>query len=164
MSRRVLYSRGFASIYGEWETTPEFRAKRRTFHESVRFPWPGAPVRVSIKKRDPENVFVPLWQVDVDPHSASGRGSVDGQGRTPSAMFVNGPASRKVDVLLVSDGYTFAQEAKFRTDATRLVNALFAHEPFKSRRTDFNVRMLLLVLAALPPWSSSMSSASSATR
>ena len=143
VSRRVLYSRGFASIYGEWETTPEFRTKRRTFHESVRFPWPGAPVRVSLKKRDAQNVFVPLWQVDVDPHSASGRGAADGQGRTPSAMFVSGPASRKVDVLLVSDGYTFAQEAKFRADATRLVNALFAHEPFKSRRTDFNVRMLL---------------------
>ncbi len=28
VSTRVLYSRGFASIYGEWETTPEFRAKR----------------------------------------------------------------------------------------------------------------------------------------
>ena len=56
---------------------------------------------------------------------------------------MSGPASRKVDVLLVSDGYTLAQEAKFRADATRLVNALFAHEPFKSRRTDFNVRTLL---------------------
>ena len=51
-SNRVLYSRGFATIYGEWETTPEFRTKDRTFHESVRFPWPAAPVRVAIKKRD----------------------------------------------------------------------------------------------------------------
>ncbi len=25
-SNRVLYSRGFATIYGEWETTPEFRS------------------------------------------------------------------------------------------------------------------------------------------
>jgi len=143
VSTRVLYSRGFASIYGEWETTPEFRAKDRTFHESVRFPWPGAPVRVSIKKRDPQNVFVPMWQVDVDPHSAFGRTSFDPPGRAPSALFVSGPARRKVDVLVVSDGYTLAQEAKFRADATRLVNALFAHEPFKSRRTDFNVRTLL---------------------
>jgi hypothetical protein len=38
-SARVLYSRGFASIYGEWETTPEVRATDRTFHESLRFPW-----------------------------------------------------------------------------------------------------------------------------
>src|SRR5690242_16453285 len=42
-SGRVLYSRGFASIYGEWETVPEFRATTRTFHESLRFPWPLRP-------------------------------------------------------------------------------------------------------------------------
>ena len=142
-SARVLYSRGFASIYGEWETTPEFRTRRRTFHESVRFPWPGAPVRISLKKRDSQNVFVPRWQIDVDPRSASGRPSFDGPGRTPSALFVSGPASSKVDVLLVGDGYTPGQEQKFRADARRLVNALFAREPFKSRRTDFNVRTLL---------------------
>ena len=142
VSKRVLYSRGFASIYGEWETTPEFRTTRRTFHESVRFPWPGAPVRVALKKRDAQNVFVPFWQVDVDLQSASGRTSFDGLGRTPSALFVSGPASSKVDVLLISDGYSLDQERKFRDDATRLVTALFAREPFKSRRTDFNVRML----------------------
>ncbi len=56
---------------------------------------------------------------------------------------MSGPASRKVDLVLVSDGYSLAQEAKFRADATRLVNALFAHEPFKSRRADFNVRTVL---------------------
>jgi hypothetical protein len=27
-TNRVLYSRGFSSIYGEWETTPEGRAER----------------------------------------------------------------------------------------------------------------------------------------
>src|SRR6476646_5237978 len=34
---RVLYSRGFASIYGEWESTPEAKTLARAFHESVRF-------------------------------------------------------------------------------------------------------------------------------
>ena len=41
-SNRPIYSRGFASIYGEWETTPEVRSANRTFHESLRFPWPTA--------------------------------------------------------------------------------------------------------------------------
>src|SRR4051812_11424755 len=36
-SDRVLYSRGFASIYGEWETTDEAKTLRRTFQESLRF-------------------------------------------------------------------------------------------------------------------------------
>ena len=33
-----LYSRGFASIFGEWETTEEARSRFRTFHESAAFP------------------------------------------------------------------------------------------------------------------------------
>ena len=45
-SNRVIYSRGFATIYGEWETRPEFRTTNRTFHESLRFPRPDVPVRI----------------------------------------------------------------------------------------------------------------------
>ncbi|HEX8539651.1 MAG TPA: peptidase M64 N-terminal domain-containing protein, partial [Cystobacter sp.] len=50
-TNRLLYSRGFASIYGEWETTPEAREVNRTFHESLRFPAPEKPVQVLLKKR-----------------------------------------------------------------------------------------------------------------
>src|SRR5215207_9104520 len=45
-TNRILYSRGFASIYGEWETTDEAKALRRTFHESLRFPEPDAPAQI----------------------------------------------------------------------------------------------------------------------
>src|SRR5712692_12100941 len=37
-SGKTVYSRGFASIYGEWETTAEAKAMNRTFSESLRFP------------------------------------------------------------------------------------------------------------------------------
>ena len=40
---RVIYSRGFASVYGEWETTEEAQKINRTFHESLRFPEPTGP-------------------------------------------------------------------------------------------------------------------------
>ena len=52
-----LYSRGFASVYGEWETTGEQKSVHRTFHESLRFPWPKAPVTVTLSKRQPDNRF-----------------------------------------------------------------------------------------------------------
>jgi hypothetical protein len=138
-SSRVIYSRGFATMYGEWETTPEFRKKDRRFHESVRLPAPHVPVRISIKKRDAQNVFRPLWQTDVDPRSARPArvASV-----AVSSLLDGGSPSGKVDLLLISGGYSAAQAAKFRADAKRLINALFALEPFKSRRADFNVRTL----------------------
>src|ERR1700690_1274718 len=66
-TNRVLYSRGFASIYGEWETTDEAKQQRRAFHESVRFPAPAAPVQVVLKKRGPNNEFREVWSTVVDP-------------------------------------------------------------------------------------------------
>src|SRR4029079_709556 len=58
-TKRVLYSRGFASIYGEWETTDEATTMMRTFSESLRFPAPNSPVEIVLKKRDAKN----SWQI-----------------------------------------------------------------------------------------------------
>ena len=40
---RLLFTRGFASIFGEWITTAEASTSHRTFHESLRFPVPEGP-------------------------------------------------------------------------------------------------------------------------
>ena len=137
--KEVIYSRGFASIYGEWETTPESQGAHRTFHESVRFPWPKRPVQVVINVRDRENKFRKIWSVDVDPNSRF----VNPIDRKPMgqvwSIMDNGLSSNKVDLLVIGEGYTEVQLAKFHVDARRLVEALFAEEPFKSRREDFNV-------------------------
>ena len=69
-TNRVIYSRGFASIYGEWETTGEAKEQRRAFSESVRFPAPTLPVQVVIKKRGPRNEFREVWSIVVDPSDA----------------------------------------------------------------------------------------------
>src|ERR1700754_3560695 len=66
-TNRLLYSRGFASIYGEWETTDEAKSMNRTFHESLRFPVPSAAVQVALKKRDAMNAFREIWSLVVDP-------------------------------------------------------------------------------------------------
>jgi hypothetical protein len=58
---------------------------------------------------------------------------------------VNGPPETKVDLLVIGEGYTSAEEGKFVADAKRLVGLLFGtYEPFKSRENDFNVRLLHL--------------------
>src|SRR4051812_23670517 len=66
-SKELLYSRGFASIYGEWETTDEAKTVKRTFQESFRFRAPAAPVNIVLKKRDAKNNFQDIWTTTVDP-------------------------------------------------------------------------------------------------
>src|SRR5437867_11863479 len=65
---QLLYSRGFSSIFGEWETTAEAKRVPRSFGESLRFPAPAGPVQIVLKKRDPRtNRFHDAWTLRVDP-------------------------------------------------------------------------------------------------
>ncbi|MEO8658885.1 MAG: M64 family metallopeptidase [Bryobacteraceae bacterium] len=137
-SGKVLYSRGFASIYGEWETTDEAKQTRRVLHESVRFPAPAPAVRLVLKKRDRRNVFQEVWSVMVDPAGPT----VDRTGPSKTkvwAVMKNGEPRDKVDLLLMGDGYTAAEMEKWHADAKRLTETLFSVTPFKEHRSDFNV-------------------------
>ena len=138
-TNRLLYSRGFASIYGEWETTGEANEIWRTFHESLRFPAPAAPVQVVLKKRDARNAFREVWSLLVDPADMF----VDSSAPPAPGPLVeierNGEPAHKVDLLILGDGYTAAERGKFEKDARRLAEILFATSPFKERRRDFNV-------------------------
>src|SRR5258706_2126287 len=66
-SGQAVYSRGFSSIYGEWETTGEAKAMNRTFSESLRVPAIDKPARVVVQKRDARNIFQDIWTFKIDP-------------------------------------------------------------------------------------------------
>jgi hypothetical protein len=138
-SNRVVYSRGFASIFGEWQGTGEARTAARTFHESLRFPMPSRPVQVVLKKRDSGNAFREAWSTLVDPADIFiDRAAPPAPGPVLELLKSGDPAA-KVDLLILGDGYTAAERPKFEKDARRLVEILFSFEPFKSRKADFNV-------------------------
>ncbi len=137
-TQRVLYSRGFSSLYGEWETTGEAAGGTwRAFDESVRFPEPRRPVLVRLRKRGADGAFRELWSTVVDPASRF----VD---RAPVAagdvveIAVHGDPAVKADVVILGDGY--ADREAFLADARRAAGYLVAEEPYRSRRSDLNLR------------------------
>jgi hypothetical protein len=138
-TNRILYSRGFASIYGEWETTEEAKNMNRTFHESLRFPAPAAPAQIVLKKRDSANAFREIWSVTLDPKDMF----VDTSKPPAPAPLIelqkSGDPAERVDFLILGDGYTAAEKGKFERDARRLVEILFQTSPYKERRKDFNI-------------------------
>jgi len=96
---QVLYSRGFASIYGEWITTDEPKTMTRTFSESLRFPAPDAPVKIILKGRDPKNIFRDLWTTAVDPKDMFIDRSVPATSGRLISIEKNGDPADKVDFL-----------------------------------------------------------------
>jgi hypothetical protein len=141
-TNRALYSRGFASVYGEWETTGEARTQWRSLHESVRLPEPRFPAQLVLKKRAADGTFRELYSTTVDPAGRFvDRSAVAPLGRIVE-VAVNGPPAARVDLLYLAEGYTAEEHAKFRGDVERLNQALFATEPFARRAGDFNVRAI----------------------
>jgi hypothetical protein len=138
----ALYSRGFASIYGEWETTGEALAGTfRTFPEAVRFPEPRRPFQVRIRKRGADGAFREIWTQVVDPASRF----VDRAPVPPQDVWVvqeNGDPATKVDLLILGDGYTAAERKRFHEQVRYLAGELLAVEPFASRSGDFNIRAI----------------------
>jgi hypothetical protein len=139
-SGQTVYSRGFSSIYGEWETTAEARTVNRTFSESLRFPAPGKKARIRVKKRDAANRFQDLWAFDLDPADKFiVRGAAPPAAGPLLKIHEAGDPATKLDLLILGDGYTAAERGKFARDARRLAAVLFATSPFKERQGDINV-------------------------
>jgi hypothetical protein len=139
----VLYSRGFCTLFGEWQTTPEARTVRRTFHETLRAPWPKAPVKVELWSRDGRWVPHRVWEVAVDPASYLVSTRRVAEAWPVRELQVTGAPEHKVDLLILGDGYTAQQMPKLERDARRFMEVLFSWEPFKARRQDFNLRVVL---------------------
>ena len=138
LSGRLLYSRGFNSVFGEWKTTEEALHANRTFSESLRFPAPDTPVEVALKERE-DNGFHQVWKTVVDPKDKFiDRSRPTSPGPLVELQKMGDPAG-KVDVLVIGDGYTSAERAKFQRDARRFIELLFATSSFREHRSGFNV-------------------------
>jgi hypothetical protein len=141
-TNQILYNRGFASIFGEWQTIDEAKVNWGTFHESIRFPWPINPVKVILKKRDEKNLFVKIWETKIDPSSRNVNPAENLMKHPVFTYLESGPPSDKVDIVILGDGYTQAEMEKFHQDVIKMMDELFKVEPFKSRKKDFNVRAI----------------------
>src|ERR1700676_3604891 len=117
---KLLYSRGFNSVFGEWKTTEEALKERA-----------GSGSRAEAWKE--------VWKTVVDPKDKFvDRSRPSSPGALMELQKMGDPAT-KVDLLVLGDGYTLAERPKFEKDARRFVEAVFSTSPFREHRKDFNV-------------------------
>ena len=123
-TNKLIFSQGFCSVFGEWQTTAEAKEKTLPFKESIRIPWPKAKVNVVMKKRDAKNMLQPIWNFEVDPAGFNAE-------QKPANVKVNqlvnsGDVKSKVDIVILGDGYTADEMNIFREDANKFVEYFFA--------------------------------------
>jgi hypothetical protein len=139
-SGKLLYSRGFDSYCGEYKTTNDAaKGVKRTFYESALIPCPKKKVLFSILARDRNNQNSVAFSTEIDP---DGFGIINEKlidGVTVFDLVKNGDPHKKVDIAIVAEGYTKADEKKLLMDFKRFSEIFFKHEPFKSYKDKFNI-------------------------
>ena len=53
-------------------------------------------------------------------------------------ILTNGPVSNRLNIAVLSEGYTASQLAQFLVDATNAVNGLLSHPPYQEYSNYFN--------------------------
>lgn len=134
-SSRMIYSRGFCTLFGEWQTTDEARIMKRTFHNTVRFPYPKEEVEVVIASGQKK-----LFSLKIDP--ASYKIKIKRKNRnkdTKIGLHYSGECSDRLDILILPEGYTKSEEKKMMNDAERYKDILLSSEPYERYRDSINI-------------------------
>ena len=165
-SGTTLFVHTFSTLFQEWQATEEAAKVNKAFAASYNVPMPKQPVDVTVSLTDFHGKVVGSMTHTVDPADILIKQIGDNgipyhyiwKGKTlPTAekaadqpgkrdyMPTEGPLDGEpditecIDLAIVAEGYTRAQMGKFYSDCQRVVDALFAHEPFTSMKNRFNV-------------------------
>ena len=133
----LLYSRGYSSLYVEWIDTEEAKHIDRSFYESVVMPFPKQNVLIKIEMRDKKNVFHSLFEMPINPDAVSIIKDIQTAYKTQK-LYYSGNHHKKLDIVILPDGYIEKDSAKFHKDCKRFISYFFNVEPFKSNADKVN--------------------------
>jgi len=138
VSNNLIYSRGFSTLYQEWQTTEEAKTVTRSFEGSMLLPFPKGKVVVEIDNRDRKNNYVKIFEKTISPDDYF----ILKEKIKPYPDFkvhYSGNPSEKLDIVLLPEGYTKEEMGKFHNDCQRLSNVLLNRSPFKENENKINI-------------------------
>ena len=111
---------------------------RRSYPESVVFPYPRRPCRIEIFGRNARGRFEKRFSQNIDPASCF----VAQFSPRYEAFEVayNGNPAHRVVIVLLPVGYGAGERAKFESACREFAREFFSYSPYKENAARFNVR------------------------
>ncbi len=137
-SADTLYRNSFSSLFHEWLETDEATATPKAFEHTVLLPMPLRPAKINVELLNSRHQPIAAMTSDFDPADILIVNK--GNREIPPHKYIHkgGDPSEAIDVVILAEGYTKEEVDSFYRHARVAVDAIFSHEPFKSRKDDFN--------------------------
>jgi len=138
---QLIFSRGFCTLFEEWQTTNEAKQVSRSFEQTVTFPYPTKAISFLVKARKREGKFEELFSMDIDPSNyfiSPERDSVEIR-----KISGKGAPESSVDLAFIAEGYTQKEMTKFLDDVKEMSAYILSQAPFNKFRDQFNIWAVL---------------------
>lgn len=139
-SNKLIYSKGFDTFFGEYASSDDgMNGILKSFSETALIPFPKHKIIFAIEKRNDQNKMDEIFRTEIDPNSIYViKDKISDSEVEIFKPIINGDPHRKVDIVILAEGYTKAEKEKFVKDLNRFIGYFFDQEPYKSQKNDFN--------------------------
>jgi len=142
LTNDLIYSRGYCALFDEWQFTEEAKLTTRTFTETVVMPFPKKDVRLEFYSRNFIGIYEKKFEYTVKVNDYF----ISNERQLVFPVYdalISGDPARKVDIVILPEGYTAEEMDKFKADCDKFTAGLFTFEPYTQNRDKFNIRAVL---------------------
>lgn len=137
-SHEVIYRNSFSTLFQEWLSYDAAKTETRSFENVFLVPFPKDSVDITLELYNNRRTVMTSLTHTVDPNDILIRRI--GSKPTPyQTLQQAADTTRCIHIAYIAEGYTKAEMPTFLADCRTAMEALFAHEPFKSLRPRFHV-------------------------
>jgi len=137
VSKKILYVKGFCTLFEEFVTTSQASTGDMAFEESVSVPFPKNSVFINIQGLDTLGNYQDLFTENISPEDISDTKYL--KNRKVDKILVSGDYQNCFDLVFLSEGYRQRDYKKFVKDVKRFSDDLFEFEPYKQLKSKINV-------------------------
>ena len=111
-SGNMIYSKGFSTLYQEWQTTAEAKVNTRSFFQVIRIPFPRSTVEFRLFARNKDQLFDQVFEKYINPNDYFITKEDPDIYSLNRIMYAGDPASH-VDLVFLPEGYSAGEMEKF---------------------------------------------------
>ena len=137
-SGNIIYRNSFSTLFQEWLTYPKAKTQTKSFENIFLVPMPKDTIDVTIDLRNNRREIMSTLTHQIVPDDILIRHK--GENPTPFVtLHQAADTTNCIHIAYLAEGYKQEEMGLFIKDAQTATDALFAHEPFKSKKDKFNI-------------------------
>lgn len=137
-TNELLFSRGYSTLFREWQATEEAKTKKRSFYEAVCMPMPRDAVKIEFYSRNKNLEWEKKFSAHYNPYKTTTVKHKENKYRK-FKVHKAGKPNEKLDIVIIPEGYTRKEMKKFKEDCDRFRDFLLESAPFDKNKDNINI-------------------------